>query len=92
MFAAGDSDTDIEFLRDATFKFVLNRNKSELMCNAYYDEDDSWRINPMFIGAKPMLAAGYACPTGCADENGVKGACRDLGGNPIPPQVDSIHM
>jgi hypothetical protein len=91
-FAAGDSDTDIEFLRDATYKFVLNRNKKELMCNAYYDEASSWRINPMFIGGKPMLAAGYNCPAACADEAGTMGACRDLGGNPIPTQTDSVHM
>lgn len=91
MFAAGDSDTDIEFLRDATYKFVLNRNKKEVMCSAYYDEDDSWRINPMFIRPKAALAAGYACATACVNEAGVAGQCRDLGGNPIPAQVDSVH-
>jgi len=91
VFSAGDSDTDIEFLRDATYKFVLNRNKKELMCNAYYNEDASWRINPMFIGAKGVLAAGYNCPVACANEGGVAGACRDLGGNLIGPQTDSVH-
>ena len=91
VFAAGDSDTDIEFLRDATFKFVLNRNKSELMCNAYYNDDDSWRINPMFIAPKGAFAAGYACPTGCVDEAGATVACRSIGGNPIPAQVDTVH-
>ena len=91
VFAAGDSDTDIEFLRDATYKFVLNRNKKELMCNAYYNEDASWRINPMFIQPKGVLAAGYTCPTACANEAGVGGACRDLGGNLIPAQSDSTN-
>lgn len=91
VFSAGDSDTDIEFLRDATYKFVLNRNKKELMCNAYYDDNDSWRINPMFIGPKGANAAGYTCATACANEGGTAGACRDLGGNLIPSQVDAIH-
>ncbi len=90
--AAGDSDTDIEFLRDATYKLVLNRNKKELMCSAYYNEGDSWRINPMFIGPKAVLTAGYACSTtACKDENGVSTPCRDLGGNIIPPQADTVH-
>jgi phosphoserine phosphatase len=91
-FAAGDSDTDIEFLKDATFKLVLNRNKKELMCHAYYNENDSWRINPMFIQPKAVLAAGYNCPvSACKDENGASTPCRDLGGNVIPVQVDSVH-
>lgn len=91
-FAAGDSDTDIEFLRDATYKFVLNRNKKELMCQAYYNEGDTWRINPMFIGPKAAQATPYACATtACKDENGVSTPCRDLGGNVIPAQADTVH-
>jgi phosphoserine phosphatase len=90
-FSAGDSNTDIEFLRDATYKFVLNRNKGELMCSAYYNEEASWRINPMFILPKGVLAAGYTCSSACANETGVAGACRDLGGNPIPNQTDVVY-
>jgi phosphoserine phosphatase len=89
-FSAGDSDTDIEFLRDATYKWVLNRNKKELMCNAFNNEDDSWRINPMFIGAKGTLAAGYTCSAAFTTETGTGAAARDLGGNLIANQVDAI--
>ncbi|MFT3699975.1 MAG: haloacid dehalogenase-like hydrolase [Kofleriaceae bacterium] len=89
VFAAGDSDTDIEFLRDATHKLVLNRNKKELMCNAFYNESNSWVVNPMFIDPK-ATAADYTCGTGCVDEAGATVACRDLGGNPIANQVDAI--
>ncbi|MCX5746800.1 MAG: HAD family hydrolase [Proteobacteria bacterium] len=90
--AAGDSDTDIEFLRDATYKFVVNRNKKELMCQAYNNENDSWRINPMFILPKSAVASPYPCATtACKDENGVAGPCRDLGGNIIAPQTDLAH-
>jgi phosphoserine phosphatase len=89
-FSAGDSDTDIEFLRDATFKWVLNRNKKELMCNAFNDEADSWRINPMFIGPKGTLAAGYTCSAAFTMETGTAAAARDLGGNLIANQVDAI--
>jgi hypothetical protein len=90
VFAAGDSDTDIEFLRDATYKLVINRNKKELMCSAYYNDNDSWRINPMFIGPK-AAASPYACATACKDEAGLAGPCRDLAGNLIPMQTDVAH-
>jgi hypothetical protein len=89
-FAAGDSDTDVEFLRDATYKWVLNRNKKELMCNAFNDEADSWRINPMFIGPKGTLAAGYTCSAAFTTEAGTAAAARDLGGNLIANQIDAI--
>jgi len=90
-FAAGDSDTDIEFLRDAQYKLVINRNKKELMCHAYYNANDSWRINPMFIGGKPAYSAGYACSVdACKNEAGTGGPCRDDAGNVIPNQVDSV--
>ncbi len=58
-FAAGDSDTDITFVKDATeLKLAINRNKKELMCNAYADlyssanPDGKWLVNPMFIEPK----------------------------------------
>lgn len=91
-FAAGDSDTDVEFLRDATYKFVINRNKKELMCHAYYNEGNSWRVNPMFIGPKAALATPYPCSTtACKDENLASVPCRDSAGNIIPPQIDTAH-
>ena len=61
------------------------------MCNAYYNDNNSWRINPMFIAPKGALAAGYTCAASCADEGGTTGACRDLGGNLIPTQTDGVH-
>ena len=48
-FAAGDSDTDVYFVKDALHHLAINRNKSELMCNAYANLDRFWIINPMFI-------------------------------------------
>ena len=69
---------------------MLNRNKKELMCNAFNDEADSWRINPMFIGPKGTLAAGYTCSAAFTTETGTAAAARDLGGNLIPNQVDAI--
>src|SRR5262249_32861244 len=62
--AAGDSSTDITFVQDATaMKLVLNRNKAELMCNAYRNYGGRWLINPMFIQPKPALKTAYPCST-----------------------------
>ncbi|MFZ4714231.1 MAG: HAD family hydrolase [Bacteriovoracaceae bacterium] len=61
-FAAGDSDTDFQFVSDATdLRLVINRNKAELMCHAYGDTDGKWIINPMFIKAKAKKATPYEC-------------------------------
>jgi hypothetical protein len=91
VFAAGDSDTDIEFLRDAQYRLVLNRGKKELMCHAYYNSFDRWRVNPMFI--QPRAAGStYPCSTtACKNEAGVAGPCRDDAGNIIPDMPDSVH-
>ena len=91
-FAAGDSDTDVSFLRDATaMKLVLNRNKKELMCNAYGNYGKKWLINPMFISPKAQLATPYSCSiNACKDKNGVGGPCVDEGGMPIPDQQDTV--
>ena len=90
-FGAGDSDTDLEFLRDVTYKLVLNRNKAELMCTAYYNEENSWRINPMFILPKAGQPP-YQCPTtACKDEGLNPVPCRDMAGNVIPVQADTVH-
>jgi phosphoglycolate phosphatase-like HAD superfamily hydrolase len=61
VFAAGDSDSDAEFVRDATFKLVIDRHKPALMCLALANEGNSWRIQPMFIDPLPLPAAPYAC-------------------------------
>jgi phosphoserine phosphatase len=90
LFGAGDSDTDVEFLRDATYKLVLNRNKKELMCNAYNNAGESWIVNPMFISPKAQ-SADYPCPTeSCKDASGAYVACRDEVGALIPVQIDGV--
>lgn len=67
LFAAGDSDGDIYFLKDAQYRLVINRNKPEIMCNAYYHManpnpvDGTWIINPMFIKPKPQKTEPYDC-------------------------------
>ena len=92
VFAAGDSDTDTEFLRDATYRLVINRQKKEVMCYAYYNDHDHWRINPMFIQPKSQLSSAYPCSTtACKNEAGVGGPCRDDAGNIIPDQLDLVH-
>ena len=61
-FAAGDSDTDIFFLRDASdLRLVINRNKKEVMCNALQNIDRKWIINRMFISPKKTRKSEYKC-------------------------------
>jgi phosphoserine phosphatase len=91
VLAAGDSDSDVEFLRDATYKLVINRNRGDLMCHAYNDEHDSWRINPMFIEPKPAQTAPYACGSAAIDEHGAPVPVRDEAGNAIANQRDAVH-
>ena len=62
IFAAGDSDTDVYFVKDAVNHLVINRNKPELMCNAYADQDQMWIINPMFIEPLPQKTASSGQP------------------------------
>ncbi len=92
VFAAGDSDTDIDFVRDATFKLVLNRNKKELMCYAYNNEGSSWLVNPMFIEPKGAKSSPYPCSTSaCVSTTGTGVPCLDEANNVIPNQVDTVH-
>jgi phosphoserine phosphatase len=90
-FASGDSDSDVEFLRDAKYKLAINRNKADLMCHAYNNERGTWLVQPMFIEPKAAKTAAYACSTAFADELGAAGAARDEGGNRMPDQTDSVH-
>lgn len=94
VFGAGDSDTDVTFLKDATgMKLALNRNKKEIMCNAYNNYQSKWIINPMFIQPKGQLVGGYPCSTtACKDEAGMSGPCLDDNGNVIPDQEDLVYQ
>jgi phosphoserine phosphatase len=92
VFAAGDSDTDVEMLRDSTYKLVVNRNRKELMCYAYHDEGGSWLVNPMFIQPRAKQAALYPCSTtACLRSDGAPGPCLDEEGAVIPDQADTVH-
>lgn len=89
VFAAGDSDTDIEFMRDATYRLTIDRNKAELMCHSFYNANDTWRVNPMFIQPKSKKTSAYSCATtACKNESGTGGPCRDDAGNIIADQLE----
>ena len=69
-FAAGDSDTDLAMVQDATvLKLVIDRNKRALMCNAWNDAGDRWLVQPMFIEPLPPRTEPYDCK-GLIDEDG----------------------
>ncbi|MFE5866825.1 haloacid dehalogenase-like hydrolase [Streptomyces virginiae] len=93
VFAAGDSDTDISFLRDATaLRLVVNRNKNELMCRAYDNSDGRWIVNPMFIEPKKRRTDPYPCATtGYVDHDGTKGPVLRGDGSVVPDQTDSVY-
>ncbi|WP_369214308.1 haloacid dehalogenase-like hydrolase [Streptomyces flavofungini] len=93
VFAAGDSDTDVSFLRDATgLRLVLNRNKDEVMCRAYDDADGRWLVNPMFLQPKAAKADPYPCAsTGYTGRDGKRGPVRRSDGSVIPDQKDTVH-
>ena len=64
VFAAGDSDTDIAFVQDATdLKLVFNRAKTQMMCNAYANYMDRWLVQPMFIAPRSMRTTPFPCTT-----------------------------
>lgn len=62
-FAAGDSDTDVAFVQDATeLKLVIDRHRPAIMCNALANFEQRWIVQPMFIEPMPS-AEVYACAT-----------------------------
>lgn len=90
-FAAGDSDTDVTFLSDATgLRLVLNRQKTELMCTAYDNSDGRWLVNPMFI--KPMDKGDtYDCATeGYIEPSGKEAPLHRADGSIVPDQEDRV--
>ena len=63
-FSAGDSDTDVAFVQDATdLKLVIDRNRVALMCNAYSNAGSRWIVQPMFFDPLPRRAEPYPCGT-----------------------------
>jgi phosphoserine phosphatase len=92
VFAAGDSDTDVTFLSDATaLRLILNRDKTELMCRAYDDADGKWLVNPMFIDPEPRQEDPYPCSTeGRIEPDGSSAPLPGEGGKPVPDQEDRV--
>jgi phosphoserine phosphatase len=89
VFGAGDSDTDIEFLRDATYRLVIDRNKTEIMCRGFYNENNTWRVNPMFILPRAKKTSPYPCSTtGFKSEGGAGLPMRDDAYNVIADQLE----
>ncbi|WP_336250341.1 haloacid dehalogenase-like hydrolase [Stomatohabitans albus] len=91
-FGAGDSDTDVSFMMDATaLRLAINRNKTELMCHAYDNEDGKWIVNPMFIDPNDKKDEKYECSTeGEILSNGEEGPLKDSAGNVIEDQEDTV--
>ncbi len=92
VLSAGDSDTDISFVQDATgLKLALNRNKKELMCNAYANAGGGWIINPMFIEPRAQQTSPYPCSTtACKAADGTPGPCTGPDGVTLRDQMDTV--
>jgi hypothetical protein len=92
LFAAGDSETDLSFLQDTiVLRLVINRQKEELMCQAYHGYENGWIINPMFIDPLPTREGLYPCEsTACLDVVGNPKSCLDSAGHVIPDQIDWV--
>ncbi|MFJ5924869.1 haloacid dehalogenase-like hydrolase [Kitasatospora sp. NPDC092948] len=92
-FAAGDSTTDVVFVADATgLRLVINRQRQELMCRAYDDEDGNWLVNPMFIEPLPRRATPYPCSTTAYTRpDGSAAPVLDDRGRVVPDQPDSVY-
>jgi hypothetical protein len=91
--AAGDADTDVTFVQDATgAHVVINRNKPELMCRAYADADGRWLVNPMFLAPLPRRPEPYPCSTTAyTAPDGTQGPLRRTDGSPMPDQADTAY-
>lgn len=91
--AAGDADTDVTFVGDATgAHLVINRNKPELMCRAYDDADGRWLVNPMFLAPLPRRPEPYPCSTTAyTAPDGTHEPLRRADGSVVPDQADTAH-
>ncbi|MEU1461887.1 haloacid dehalogenase-like hydrolase [Streptomyces sp. NPDC005727] len=87
--AAGDADTDVTFVGDATgAHLVIDRGKPELMCRAYDDADHRWLVNPMFIDPLPRRTEPYPCSTTAwTAPDGTPGPVRRADGSVVPDQA-----
>ncbi|MFI0220103.1 haloacid dehalogenase-like hydrolase [Streptomyces lydicus] len=92
-FAAGDAETDVTFVGDATAgHLAINRNKTELMCRAYDNSDHRWIINPMFIEPKKRKTDAYPCSTaGSVQPDGTLAPIHRPDGSVIPDQQDTVY-
>ncbi|MGW7404473.1 haloacid dehalogenase-like hydrolase [Streptomyces sp. NPDC054833] len=91
--AAGDADTDVTFVGDATgVHLAVNRNKPELMCRAYDDADRRWLVTPMFIDPLPRRPEPYPCSTTAyTAPDGTHGPLRREDGTPVPDEPDTVY-
>ncbi|MFE2230665.1 HAD family hydrolase [Streptomyces kronopolitis] len=92
-FAAGDAETDVTFVGDATSgHLAINRNKAELMCRAYDNGDHRWLVNPMFIAPKKKQADPYPCASeGYTRPDGTLAPAHRPDGSVIPDQKDTVY-
>ncbi|MFI8996424.1 haloacid dehalogenase-like hydrolase [Streptomyces sp. NPDC053542] len=92
-FGAGDAETDVTFVNDATAgHLAVNRNKAELMCRAYDNADRRWVINPMFIEPLPRKSGTYPCAsTAYTAEDGTGEPVRRPDGTVVPDQEDRVY-
>ena len=89
VFAAGDSDTDIAFVKDATvLKLAIGRGKVQLMCNALNNRDDKWLFQPRFISPRARRTTPYPCST-TRDARG--DLIVDEAGLPIADQLEPLY-
>ncbi len=89
VFAAGDSDTDIAFVKDATvLKLALDRAKVQLMCNALSNYQDHWLFQPMFINPRARRTTAYPCRT-THDARG--NLIVDEAGQPMANQFEPLY-
>lgn len=93
IFGAGDSTTDVTFVSDATKgHLVIDRDKTELMCQAYDNRDGTWVINPMFIDPLPQQDSPFPCSTaGYTQPDGSETPLYRPDGSIVPDQADAVH-
>lgn len=92
-FAAGDSQTDLSFLRDATgLRLVINRGYADLMCWAYDGvRRGDWLVNPMFVAPRPRRPTPFPCSSSaCLQPDGSRGPCRRADGTVLEDQADGV--